>query len=533
MHDTDPRSRALLARACAALVAAAMGCSNGPAVVDAHPVDMGIMDDTSDTLTPDASADVEADVFAAPHQPFPQIPNQGGPRIQHVQLATITFADDPHRADDEAFGRWIVGSNWLTTIGADYGVSSGTVLANVERTDNAPTTITRDGIETLLVNGLLDGSIPRPTGGLASALYMIYFPRTSMSTYSIGWTVHGSCTHYDGYHFEVHRSGLDFAYAVVADCNDGGPNVSELQRIEVVASHELAEAITDPMPFSQPAYWLHVDDPVPWWIYGNEVGDLCEFLSAPWTEAGFSVQRIWSNSAAAAGGDPCVPFDPTVPYFGTSVTPNTIQTVMPGATAQFTLQAWSTDVLPPWLLTAFGNGDFRPVAVFNPTRVANGATSTLRVTVPAGTAPRSHAQVFVTSTLPMRDPHGWPAYVVAPPSVPAPGPGAGPCTLSGIYALPAGPRPLYLAFSSDGTWTLAADPSVLDTRSIIHGTYTNTTTMLTLSDDVVNSDACMPSQSATYAWSLDATCATLTLHVGTDPCTLRSSVLDGATLTRH
>src|SRR5262245_1684496 len=58
----------------------------------------------------------------ADHEPFPQLENAGGPILEHAQLVTVTYPDYPYTADVEAFGDWVVGSDWLTIVGAEYGV---------------------------------------------------------------------------------------------------------------------------------------------------------------------------------------------------------------------------------------------------------------------------------------------------------------------------------------------------------------------------------------------------------------------------
>ena len=86
------------------------------------------------------------------------------------------------------------------------------------------------------------------------------------------------------------------------------------------ASHELAEAATDPYPSTNPA-WVEVDEAHFYWdraLGGGEVGDMCaqfdgSFVKFP--ELPYLVQRIWSNKAALAGQEPCPPPPPNENYF--------------------------------------------------------------------------------------------------------------------------------------------------------------------------------------------------------------------------
>jgi hypothetical protein len=75
-----------------------------------------------------------------------------------------------------------------------------------------------------------------------------------------------------------------------------------------MASHEMVEAATDPYGT---AFVQTDDDHVAWaYFFGSEVADMCAFhpgAAITPADIGFAVQRSWSNAAAAAFLDPCVP----------------------------------------------------------------------------------------------------------------------------------------------------------------------------------------------------------------------------------
>ena len=75
-----------------------------------------------------------------------------------------------------------------------------------------------------------------------------------------------------------------------------------------MASHEMVEASTDPFGT---AYAQTDLDHIAWaYFFGSEVGDMCAFHAGAAitpSDIGFAVQRTWSNAAAAAFEDPCVP----------------------------------------------------------------------------------------------------------------------------------------------------------------------------------------------------------------------------------
>src|SRR4029079_5699049 len=82
----------------------------------------------------------------------------------------------------------------------------------------------------------------------------------------------------------------------------------------------------------------------PWLALGGEVADLCTRgdSTATWHESGFVAQRSWSNAAAAAGQDPCVPGQHK-PYFNAVAKLTTTPRIAPGATQTIELSGWQTD----------------------------------------------------------------------------------------------------------------------------------------------------------------------------------------------
>jgi hypothetical protein len=78
--------------------------------------------------------------------------------------------------------------------------------------------------------------------------------------------------------------------------------------IEIEISHETIEAPTDPMVGMARAWWgtglfCDLTDGCTF-FHETEVADLC--VGAV-TESAFTLARVWSNSASAAGRDPCQP----------------------------------------------------------------------------------------------------------------------------------------------------------------------------------------------------------------------------------
>ena len=97
--------------------------------------------------------------------------------------------------------------------------------------------------------------------------------------------------------------------------------------------------MTDPRVSSSGAYGLNItqsDDP--WQLFdGQENADICEFEHGV-DEGGFALCKNYSNKAAAACMDPCVPYDPKIrPYENVLVLPRGVPSFPAGSTATFTI----------------------------------------------------------------------------------------------------------------------------------------------------------------------------------------------------
>ncbi len=132
-----------------------------------------------------------------------------------------------------------------------------------------------------------------------------------------GQTYSGACTSYAGYHSENSKgTTTGFSYAIIANCGGGG-SATALDEVTDTISHELIEAATDPKVVSAPAFETTDTAHIAWsHEAGAEVADMCEWTGNMQQRlvGNYMVQRIWSNAAAAAGHDPCVPA-PDGPYF--------------------------------------------------------------------------------------------------------------------------------------------------------------------------------------------------------------------------
>jgi len=263
--------------------------------------------DASDAARDAASADADgASPFALA---LPQVLSGGGASLAQPRIVPILYASDPMAAQIGQFLSALASSSYWGQATGEYGVGALSIAPTVVLPDPPAGTISDKQIQALIASGIAadGGAWPAPTAGTIYA----YFPSDAVTVTmdGSGGATLVSCTNFGGYHSYVDLGhGSTTEYSVVARCSDylglGG-----IDFVTMAATHEFAEASTDPTGSGYAAVNLAGSG---WAITagGAEVGDLCKLdPTAPITpsDVGFLVQRIWSNAAATAGHDPCVP----------------------------------------------------------------------------------------------------------------------------------------------------------------------------------------------------------------------------------
>jgi hypothetical protein len=299
----------------------------------------------------------------------PHIESKGGPVLPSPRLLAITFRDtgDEQRDHIHAFARWVVGSDWLTAVGGDYGVGRGQLRDGGDLDENSPGLIDDSQIQTWLQERIASGQLPEPSGH--SDVFMIFYPRSTTVTHS----GEVSCANFSGYHGETVLHGAKFAYAVVNECPATDDLPSIIARTLRTASHELIEAATDPFPYTAPAFRVrNIAKPTTPWnlVRESELADLCQGSSIevedPVSGYTFTPQRSWSNSAADRGEDPCVPHLPGQPSFEVMASPAPIQKVHPGDHVTVQVSASADDGLPLQSLLLSVDSGSLPVILDDP-----------------------------------------------------------------------------------------------------------------------------------------------------------------------
>lgn len=353
---------------------------------------------------PDMSADL-APFQPGAHVPMPQIPGRGGPVLGALKLITITFSDDANAAMEESFGDWSVKSPWLATA-AEYGVASGAHMSKVRVPMTAPTTVTQTDVVNFLLAKLGDGTLPKPADDASGYLFAVYYPRTTQLSVPDKFF----CQQFAGFHGEAKLGMVRFAFAAIGDCPTYISSFTEAENIQRGAAQELIAAATNPFPTTAPAYFT-TDTTNPWSYYGGEVSDVCPPRQV-FRDSGFLAQRYFSNGAAQAGRDPCVPAPADLVYYNTAVSPAVTQIIPAGMSATFELQGFSAAPTTLWALQASRMaGDFAPTSQLDVANMQNGGRGHLTVTVPAGTPPGKFALIQLLSVHTTTEYHVWPVAV--------------------------------------------------------------------------------------------------------------------------
>jgi hypothetical protein len=336
----------------------AVGCSSSSSAPAGG--DGGDASTSDATPVPEAALDTgpdneqDPDVYPAKHHPIPQLDYHGGSVLQRVRIVTITFTGNKHRDALRAFDHAITTTDWWKQTAEGYCIDGGARAGCVGpgtatapeggawipdgSTDDAgdgyldvelpydftTNPITDAAIQTWLQGHILAGDFPAPD---TQTLYMVYLPgTTSIDDPNIGT----SCVNFGAYHNATvvtpdAGQPQEVAYAAMPYCDLGQGDLANYQYLTEAASHEIAEAATD--PFSLPAFYLDSNDAWEAQVVnvGGECGDMCFFVADPtYNESGYNVQRIWSNQMAALGKQPCQPW--SQPYFAAALrtTPQTI-----------------------------------------------------------------------------------------------------------------------------------------------------------------------------------------------------------------
>jgi hypothetical protein len=428
-------------------MAACGSTSDGAAPAPTSP-ESGTLEMPQDEAGVVADADV---AFPAPHAPLPQVKNSGGSVLANPTAVPVFFPGFGFRTELVDFIPKMGKSAYWKAVASEYGVGTLTGATPIDIVDAPDAIITDAEIQSWLVSRF-DGTHPEfGNTPIAGAVYTLFYPPTTtiyLGSAPVqndggieggvpeggtkGPRAQASCKSFGGYHQDVHVKGVPVAYAVIPQCATFGP----LTGVDVVTgtpSHELVEAATDPYPITKPAY-ASVDDAHISWSFAlgaGEVGDMCAQYDSSFykdSEIGYVVQRSWSNAAAAAGKEPCVPVPASeVPYFNASPRLDDDVSLTIGLTKGINVPVGKSKTMELDLfssapmsgpmtvdIAAFGSGGTStPPVTFALDKATgvNGDKITVTVTSNAAAASRLGATTFVITSTVGADKHYWAGVV--------------------------------------------------------------------------------------------------------------------------
>lgn len=218
---------------------------------------------------------------AAPHLTY-----RGGPLLKAVKVYAVfwgaawTHAQAALASQIEDFFKSILTSTLIDQLSEystpPYSVGHGQLIGSTAITSPAPRKSTSDtAIRTMLQHEIATGSaLPVPD---ANTVYFVYLP-PGVAVVQGGSR---SCQAFCGYHDSI-SGQLFYAVMPYPNCSGCTGGLSVLDALTSTSSHELCEAITDPIPGQG---WY--DD------HNGEIGDICAWKTkkiGQWT-----VQLEWSN----------------------------------------------------------------------------------------------------------------------------------------------------------------------------------------------------------------------------------------------
>ena len=260
-----------------------------------------------------------------PRGRLPQVVDNGGSVLKSPVIVTITWSTDPDANTYDTLGDSIGASPYWRAINSEYGVGPTTSGASnhVSITTAPPAGGFNDQDLDSWVESSAGTLFPQYT---TDTIYAVYLPPNSSLLFG-GPSGQDACAlGVGGYHDESQNKG--YVYAIMPHCQ--GFMTSD---VELSASHELNEAVTDPHPNSSTAYAGFDQNHLAMEFFNSfqdELGDACEmFLTS--TDATdftpYTVQRQWSNQSAAAGSQWCVPKLPEPFYNTTFLAADTLDTI--------------------------------------------------------------------------------------------------------------------------------------------------------------------------------------------------------------
>ena len=239
----------------------------------------------------------------------PAVPQVGTPTgnaldisIKPTDIKAVYYNDSPYQDRINTFlGQLIKSDAWAAL--SEYGVGSGHIATPWPMGSNAPSSILDADIQSSLKSQINNNGLQVND----NTYLLVFLPKATTLKPAASGPAACAAGAFAAYHNFITLTDASgnlirkVPYAVMADCGHG------LGAITYAASHEVLEGAVDPILRG----YASVQDDVTWSaaFNGSEIGDMCEHLvdNSSISLDGYRTARIWSNSAALALRNPCVP----------------------------------------------------------------------------------------------------------------------------------------------------------------------------------------------------------------------------------
>ena len=226
-------------------------------------------------------------VGAPPATP-PKLTYRQGPLLTAVQVFTIFWGpawQQPPQSDMltrmNQFFDYILGSELMDQLG-EYSVpgqkiEKGVLIGTTTLLADVPTKSVQDSaIQSMIQAQITAGTLPAAT---SNTLYFVFVP----PGVQVIQGTDASCKVFCGYHETINNS-IFYAVMPYPGCSGCLGSLAEFDALTSTTSHELCEAITDPIPGQG------------WYDDANgEIGDICAWQTR--VLGGYTIQLEWSNKA--------------------------------------------------------------------------------------------------------------------------------------------------------------------------------------------------------------------------------------------
>jgi len=220
----------------------------------------------------------------------PELTYRNGPLLTNVEVFTVFWGVAWQDANNSAvaeqmneFFDFILTSKLIDQL-AEYNIE-GKTIGHGKRTGSLTLTTSEPGtqlqdraIQKMLQEEIAAGMLPKNN---ANSLYFVFLPPGTQ----VELAGAASCSDFCGYH-DATSDHVFYATMPYGNCSGCQGGLATLDALTTTSSHELCEAITDPVPGEG------------WYDDANgEIGDICAWKTKKLD--GYTVQLEWSNAAEA------------------------------------------------------------------------------------------------------------------------------------------------------------------------------------------------------------------------------------------